>query len=83
MVKPSTKVRKKVKKNVAEGIAHVHASFNPPVVRMVLKVRVKARHLLRRLRLKQWASLPLNAVSKILKCASRDPAQAVNPQCVH
>src|SRR4030066_2373711 len=32
MVKPSTKVRKKVKKNVAEGIAHVHASFNNPIV---------------------------------------------------
>ena len=32
MVKPSTKVRKKVKKNVAEGIAHVHASFNNTIV---------------------------------------------------
>jgi small subunit ribosomal protein S11 len=32
MVKPSTKVRKNVKKNVAEGIAHVHASFNNTIV---------------------------------------------------
>ncbi len=32
MVKPSTKVRKKVKKNVAEAIAHVHASFNNTIV---------------------------------------------------
>jgi small subunit ribosomal protein S11 len=32
MVKTSTKVRKKVKKNVAEGIAHVHASFNNTIV---------------------------------------------------
>jgi len=32
MVKPGTKVRKKVKKNVAEGIAHVHASFNNTIV---------------------------------------------------
>jgi len=32
MAKPSTKVRKKVKKNVAEGIAHVHASFNNNIV---------------------------------------------------
>jgi len=32
MVKASTKVRKKVKKNVAEGIAHVHASFNNTIV---------------------------------------------------
>ncbi len=28
----STRVRKKVKKNVAEGIAHVHASFNNTIV---------------------------------------------------
>jgi len=32
MVKPSTKVRKKVKKNVVEGIAHVHESFNNTIV---------------------------------------------------
>jgi small subunit ribosomal protein S11 len=33
MVKASTtRVRKKVKKNVAEGIAHVHASFNNTIV---------------------------------------------------
>ena len=32
MAKASTRVRKKIKKNVAEGIAHVHASFNNTVV---------------------------------------------------
>jgi len=32
MAKTSTRVRKKVKKNVAEGIAHVHASFNDTIV---------------------------------------------------
>ncbi len=32
MAKPSTKVRKKVKKSVADGIAHVHASFNNTIV---------------------------------------------------
>lgn len=32
MVKTATKVRKKVKKNVAEGIAHVHASFNNTII---------------------------------------------------
>ena len=37
MAKPSaqsaaTRVRKKVKKNVAEGIAHVHASFNNTII---------------------------------------------------
>ena len=32
MAKTGTKVRKKVKKNVAEGIAHVHASFNNTII---------------------------------------------------
>ncbi|MFZ5503300.1 MAG: 30S ribosomal protein S11 [Pseudomonadota bacterium] len=32
MAKPNTKARKKVKKNVAEGVAHVHASFNNTIV---------------------------------------------------
>ena len=32
MAKTSTRVRKKVKKNVAEGNAHVHASFNNTIV---------------------------------------------------
>ena len=30
--KPGARVRKKVKKNVAEGIAHIHASFNNTTV---------------------------------------------------
>ena len=32
MVKAASRVRKKVKKNVAEGIAHIHASFNNTIV---------------------------------------------------
>jgi small subunit ribosomal protein S11 len=32
MAKTQTKVRKKVKKNVAEGIVHVHASFNNTII---------------------------------------------------
>ena len=32
MAKTGTKVRKKVKKNVAEGIAHVHARFNNTII---------------------------------------------------
>jgi small subunit ribosomal protein S4 len=32
MAKTGTKVRKKVKKNVAEGIAHIHASFNNTII---------------------------------------------------
>ena len=32
MAKSNTKVKKKVKKNVVEGIAHVHASFNNTII---------------------------------------------------
>ena len=32
MVKVASKVRKKIKKNVSEGIAHIHASFNNTIV---------------------------------------------------
>ena len=32
MAKAPTRVRKKAKKNVAEGVAHIHASFNNTIV---------------------------------------------------
>ena len=32
MAKTATQVRKKVKKNIAEGIAHIHASFNNTII---------------------------------------------------
>ena len=32
MAKAHVRVRKKVKKNIAEGIAHVHASFNNTII---------------------------------------------------
>ncbi len=32
MAKPNTKTRKRVKKNIADGIAHVHASFNNTII---------------------------------------------------
>lgn len=32
MAKPKTTVRKKVKKTVVDGIAHIHASFNNTIV---------------------------------------------------
>ncbi|HCA27701.1 MAG TPA: 30S ribosomal protein S11 [Betaproteobacteria bacterium] len=32
MAKASVRARKKVKKNVAEGIAHIHASFNNTII---------------------------------------------------
>jgi small subunit ribosomal protein S11 len=32
MAKSNTRVKKKIKKNVAEGIAHIHASFNNTII---------------------------------------------------
>jgi len=32
MVKATAKAKKKIKKNIAEGIAHVHASFNNTII---------------------------------------------------
>ena len=32
MAKSNTRVKKKIKKNVAEGIAHVHASYNNTII---------------------------------------------------
>ncbi|HPE71035.1 MAG TPA: 30S ribosomal protein S11 [Candidatus Competibacter sp.] len=32
MAKPVTKTRKRVKKNIVDGIAHVHASFNNTII---------------------------------------------------
>jgi small subunit ribosomal protein S11 len=32
MAKPSTKGKKKVKRNVVDGIAHIHASFNNTII---------------------------------------------------
>jgi len=32
MAKPATRTRKKVKKNVVDGIAHIHASFNNTII---------------------------------------------------
>ncbi|SFU79055.1 SSU ribosomal protein S11P [Nitrosomonas eutropha] len=32
MIKPPLKSRKKIKKNIVEGVAHIHASFNNTIV---------------------------------------------------
>jgi small subunit ribosomal protein S11 len=32
MAKPVTKTRKRIKKNVVDGIAHIHASFNNTII---------------------------------------------------
>lgn len=73
----AARVRKKVKKNVAEGIAHVHASFNNtiititdrqgnacrgrPPVVLASRVRVSRPRSQRRLLLKPLVKLRRNA----------------------
>src|SRR5450830_107528 len=95
----AARARKKVKKNVAEGIAHVHASFNNTIITitdrqgnalswqqlavLVLKAHVNLLLSQRRLQRKQQVKLPLNAVSKIWKFASKAQAQVVNLQFAH
>ncbi|MFM1891506.1 MAG: hypothetical protein RLZ44_583, partial [Pseudomonadota bacterium] len=32
MAKPTTRTRKKVKKTVTDGVAHIHASFNNTII---------------------------------------------------
>ena len=32
MAKPAARIKKKVKKSVADGVAHVHASFNNTII---------------------------------------------------
>ena len=32
MAKANTRVRKKVKKNVSDGVVHIHASFNNTII---------------------------------------------------
>ena len=63
MAKPAARPRKKVKKTVVDGIAHVHASFNNTIITITVRamrcpglhpvvpgsvVRVKAHRLLLR-----------------------------------
>jgi len=92
------RVRKKVRKNIADGIAHVHASFNNTIItitdrqgnaclglRQVVKVskaHVNPHHLQRRLLLKWQAVQLLNKASKTWTSKSKAPVQAANLQCV-
>lgn len=95
----ASRVRKKVKKNVSDGIAHVHASFNNTIVTItdrqgnalswatsggaVLKVHVNQRRSLRRLLLNLRVVLQLNAVLKPLRFVSKAQALVVNLQFAH
>ena len=90
MAKASTsgasRVRKKVKKNVSDGIAHVHASFNNTIITITdrqgnalswatsggagFRARVSRPRSPRRSPLKRLAALRWNTASRRWKCAS-------------
>lgn len=77
----ASRVRKKVRKTVSEGIVHVHASFNNTIITitdrqgnalswatsaaLVLKVLVKVHHLQHKLQQKQLVKLPKSMALKI------------------
>ena len=92
------RVRKKVKKNVAEGIAHVHASFNNTIVTITdrqgnalswataggagFKGSRKCTPFAAQVAAENAGKWRWNTASRILKCASRALAPAVSPPCV-
>jgi small subunit ribosomal protein S11 len=94
----AARARKKVKKNVAEGIAHVHASFNNTIITITdrqgnalswataggqgFKGSRKSTPFAAQLQRKQQVKLRLSAVSKTSKFASKVQVQAVNLLCV-
>lgn len=77
----ASRVRKKVRKTVSEGIVHVHASFNNTIITITdrqgnalswatsggagLKVLVKVHHLQHKLQQKQLVKLPKSMALKI------------------
>lgn len=99
MVKAATRVRKKVKKNVAEGIAHVHASFNNTIVTITdrqgnalswatsggagFKGSRKSTPFAAQVAAEQASKVAQECGVKNLKCASKALAQDGNPQCGH
>ena len=92
----AARARKKVKKNVADGILHVHASFNNTIITITDRqgnalswataggagFKVHVNRLLSRLRLRQKRLVKWlkSTVSKIWKCASKAQVQVVNHQ---
>jgi small subunit ribosomal protein S11 len=99
MAKANVRVRKKVKKNIAEGIAHVHASFNNTIITITdrqgnalswatsggagFKGSRKSTPFAARLQRKQLVKQPRNVVLKTLKFVLKGLVQVVNQQFVH
>jgi small subunit ribosomal protein S11 len=98
MAKASTsgasRVRKKVKKNVSDGIAHVHASFNNTIITITdrqgnalswatsggagFKGSRKSTPFAAQVAAERLAALRWSTASRRWKCASRAPALAAN-----
>lgn len=93
------RVRKKVRKNVADGIAHVHASFNNTIITITdrqgnalswassggqgFKGSRKSTRSLRR-SLPKWPAVLLsNKVSRTSTSRSRAPVLVASRRCAH
>ena len=91
------RARKKVKKNVAEGIAHIHASFNNTIITITdrqgntlswatsggaaLRARASRRPLPPKWRPTRPDARPWSAGSRIWRCGSRGPGRAGSRRC--
>ena len=95
----AARVRKKVRKNIADGIAHVHASFNNTIITITdrqgnalswassggqgFKGSRKSTPLQLKLLLRWQVAQPLNKVSRISMLKSKAQALVASLQCVH
>ena len=81
------RVRKKVRKNIADGIAHVHASFNNTIITITDRqgnaLSWASRHPSLRRSLQKWrVALLWIRASRTWTSRSRAPARVVSPRCV-
>ena len=95
--KAGTRVRKKVKKNVAEGIAHIHASFNNTIITITdrqgnalswatsggagFKGSRKSTPFAAQVAAEKVGRVAVECGVKNLECASRGPAPGANRPC--
>jgi small subunit ribosomal protein S11 len=87
----ATRVKKKVKKNVAEGIAHIHASFNNTVITITDRqgnalswaTSGAAGFKGSRKSTPFAAQVAAEQAGRAAQCASRAPDRGANPRCGH
>ena len=94
MAKKTRTTKKKVKKNIANGVVHIQSTFNNTIVTISdamgnvvswssavfkgLKDRARARRLLLNWRLRMLPKRPWNMACVVWKCTLKGPARDVN-----